>query len=162
MLVNFIKQGFLLIDRICYRILLKKCGRNFRAGPGALIKNPRAIEIGSNFFSGPNFYLSTNSNCDIVIGDDVMVGPNVMVLGGNHNIALSGQLMNKLKPRPADNLGIVIESNVWLGAGVIILDGSRIRTGAVIAAGAVVTGEVPENSVYGGVPARFIKFRTHG
>jgi len=160
MLVNFIKHGISLIDRVFYRFLLKKCGHNFRVGPGVLIKNPSVIEIGNNFFSGPNFYLSTNRDCSVVIGDDVMVGPNVMVLGGNHNITLTAQPMNTLRPRSADNLGIVIENNVWLGAGVIILDGARISSGSVIAAGAVVVGEVPKNSVYGGVPAKFIKFRT--
>jgi acetyltransferase-like isoleucine patch superfamily enzyme len=53
--------------------------------------------------------------------------------------------------------GIVVEDDVWIGAGAIITDGVRVGKGAVVAAGAVVTGNVPAHSVVGGVPARVIK-----
>jgi acetyltransferase-like isoleucine patch superfamily enzyme len=53
--------------------------------------------------------------------------------------------------------GIVIEDDVWLGAGAIITDGVRVGRGAVVAAGAVVTQDVPPHTVVGGVPARVIK-----
>ncbi|HNU03478.1 MAG TPA: DapH/DapD/GlmU-related protein, partial [Anaerolineae bacterium] len=53
--------------------------------------------------------------------------------------------------------GIVVEDDVWIGAGAIITDGVRVGRGAVVAAGAVVTGDVPPHTVVGGVPARVLK-----
>ena len=53
--------------------------------------------------------------------------------------------------------GIIIEDDVWLGAGAVITDGVRVGRGAVIAAGAVVTKDVPPHTVVGGIPAREIK-----
>ena len=53
--------------------------------------------------------------------------------------------------------GIIIEDDVWIGAGAIVTDGVRIGKGAVIAAGAVVTNNVPPHTVVGGVPAKPIK-----
>jgi acetyltransferase-like isoleucine patch superfamily enzyme len=55
-----------------------------------------------------------------------------------------------------------IGKNVWIGANATICPGVSIGDGAVIAAGAVVTGDVPKNTVYGGVPAKFIKEITEG
>ena len=56
--------------------------------------------------------------------------------------------------------GIVIEDDVWLGFGVIVLDGVRIGKGAVIGAGAVVTKDIPEGAIAAGIPARVIKMRS--
>ena len=56
--------------------------------------------------------------------------------------------------------GIVIEDDVWLGFGVIVLDGVRIGKGAVIGAGSVVTKDIPEGAIAAGIPARVIKMRS--
>ena len=54
---------------------------------------------------------------------------------------------------------VLIENDVWIGAGVVVLPGAVIRQGAVIAAGAVVRGEVPSNTIYGGILAQKISVR---
>ena len=61
--------------------------------------------------------------------------------------------------RPEDDLGVVIEDDVWVGTRAIILHGVTIGRGAVVAAGAVVAKNVPPYSIVGGVPAKVIKFR---
>jgi acetyltransferase-like isoleucine patch superfamily enzyme len=60
---------------------------------------------------------------------------------------------------PCDEKGIVVEDDIWIGARAVVLDGAKIRRGAVVAAGAVVTRDVPPYAVVGGVPATVIKFR---
>jgi serine acetyltransferase len=66
------------------------------------------------------------------------------------------QLKDKL---PADDAPVVISNDVWIGTGAIILKGVTIDRGAIIAAGAVVTKNVPPYAIVSGVPARLIKFR---
>jgi maltose O-acetyltransferase len=90
----------------------------------------------------------------ITIGDNVALGQQVMLLTSTHEIGLS--------ERRADfkllNLPIIIGNGCWLGARCTILPGVDIGKGAIIAAGAVVNRNVPENTLVGGIPARVIKF----
>jgi maltose O-acetyltransferase len=96
----------------------------------------------------------------IIIGDKVMFGPEVMLIAGNHNTGVQGQAMFDVKEkRPEDDQDIVIEDDVWVGARAIILKGVVVRRGAIIAAGALVTREVPPYAVVAGNPARVIRFR---
>jgi len=104
--------------------------------------------------------LATRSQ--IKIGNHVMFGPEVTIRGGNHRIDLVGRFMKSVKDdekRPEDDLGVVIEDDVWIGTRAIILHGVTIGRGAVVAAGAVVTRDVPPYAIVGGVPARIIRFR---
>jgi len=91
----------------------------------------------------------------IKIGRDVLIANHVAIVASNHGTQL-GMPMNQQPWRRGD---VLIEDDVWIGAGVVVLPGATIRQGAVIAAGAVVRGEVPSNAIYGGVPARQIGTR---
>lgn len=83
-----------------------------------------------------------------------MLGPNVTMMGGDHNIYQLGRYMYDVHEKLLENdLPIVIEDNVWIGAGVIVLKGVTIGTGSVIAAGSVVTKDVAPFSIMAGVPA---------
>ena len=98
-----------------------------------------------------------NQNCTVYdlggieIGDGVMIGPNVSLLTSGHPVAPS-QRRGSVTAKP-----IVIERNVWIAAGVIVIGGVRIGENSVVAAGSVVTKDVPPNSLVGGNPAQMIR-----
>jgi acetyltransferase-like isoleucine patch superfamily enzyme len=92
----------------------------------------------------------------IKIGQRVDIAPYCAFYPYSHGMS-EGQIIRR-QPLQTKG-GIVIEDDAWLGVGVIVLDGVRIGKGAVVGAGAVVTKDLPANSVCSGVPARVVKMR---
>lgn len=92
------------------------------------------------------------------VGKNTLIGPHVIIIPANHKF---DRLDTPICLQGESRLGITIGEDVWIGAGVKILDGITIGNGAVIAAGAIVTSDVPNNAVFGGVPAKFLKMREH-
>ena len=86
----------------------------------------------------------------ITIEDDVLIGPKVNLITENHPVDPS-------KRKSLDLGSILIKKNAWIGAGATILPGITIGENAIVAAGAVVTKDVPANAIVGGIPAKFIK-----
>ena len=115
---------------------------------------PFYADYGQNITVGKNVFI--NSGCcfqdqgGIEIGDNVLIGQQVVIATLNHDL-LPEKRANML-PAP-----VKIGNGVWIGAHATILSGVTIGDGAVVAAGAVVTKDVPENTVVGGVPAKIIK-----
>ena len=105
------------------------------------------IEIGENFYSNHN--LTILDCAKVIFGDNVLIGPNCSFYTAEH--PLDAETRNKAieYARP-----ITIGNNVWIGGGVTVLSGVTIGNNVVIAAGAVVTKDVPDNSVVAGVPAK--------
>lgn len=120
-------------------------GANFGDGKGIVIGNKSGIGVNA-FIRGP-----------LKIGNDVMMGPDVMILTRNHRFDQVDIPMNQQKG--AIIKPVLISNDVWIGARSIILPGVIIGTGAIIAAGSVVTKEVPDYAIVGGNPAKIIKFR---
>ena len=97
---------------------------------------------------------------DIRIGNHVMFGYQVMIIGGNHNTSVVGSYMLDVHEKtPNDDLCVIIEDDVWIGARAILLRGVTIGRGAIVGAGSVVNRSVPPYSIVGGNPARVIRFR---
>lgn len=94
----------------------------------------------------------------IEIGNHVLIGPNCNLVPANHEIKNPNELI-RLQKFMTSKGGIVIEDDVWLGANVTLLDGVRIRKGAVIGANSLVTGEVESYSIYVGIPAKKVASR---
>jgi acetyltransferase-like isoleucine patch superfamily enzyme len=90
----------------------------------------------------------------VQIGDRVYTSPFTQIIAVNH---VFDDPERPFVDQGITAEGIVIEDDVWLGAGAVVTDGVRIGKGAVIAAGAVVTADVPPHTVVGGVPAKQIK-----
>ena len=123
--------------------------------PGFMLIPPFYTTGGNEIRVGRNVFV--NQNCTFYdlggldIGDDVMIGPNVSLITAGHPIAP--------ERRRAVTIGkpIVIERNVWIGAGAIVIGGVTVGENSVVAAGSVVTRDVPPNPLAGGNPARPIR-----
>ncbi len=110
------------------------------------------ICVGRDTFINSRARFAARHPATITIGERVLIGPDCMFETVNHHLHTDGE-----SPRPAQPASILIEDDVWLGARVTVLPGVTIGRGSVIAAGAVVTGDVPPNTLVGGVPARPIR-----
>jgi acetyltransferase-like isoleucine patch superfamily enzyme len=108
----------------------------------------RFITLGKNVFI--NHACSFLDLGGIAIEDDVLIGPKVNLITENHPLDPADRQALLAKP-------IVIKRNAWIGAAATVLPGVTIGENAVVAAGAVVSKDVPANTVVGGVPARIIK-----
>ena len=115
---------------------------------------PFFTDCGKNIHLGKNVFI--NAGCrfqdqgGIYIGDGTFIGHNVILATLNHDLNPNSRA--DMWPKP-----IHIGKKVWIGSGAIVLPGVNIGDNSVIAAGSVVTKNVPENSVYGGNPAKLIK-----
>ncbi len=113
------------------------CAKNIRIGDGTFINTEVRFGV-------PEAPVTIGRNCEI--------GPRVMFETLNHGLAFEPG-----KRRGSFHQPIVVEDEVWIGAGAILLPGVTVGRGAVVAAGAVVTRDVPPFTVAAGVPARVIK-----
>ena len=112
------------------------------------------LKIGDNSNIGAYCYLGCGGG--IEIGSHVMMSPRVSLHSENHNFE---RLDLSMKDQGVTRSPIVIEDDCWLASGSVILSGVRIGQGSIVAAGAVVTKDVPPYSIVGGVPAIVIDRR---
>ena len=125
-------------------------------GRDAIIQPPFHCSYGRNIYIGEHVFL--NAMCAILdanevrIGQHVMIGPNVQIYTSAHDLKAEARIQGWEVAKP-----IVIEDNAWLGGGAILLPGVRVGRNAVVGAGAVVTRDVPADTVVAGNPARVIQ-----
>lgn len=112
------------------------------------------LKIGNFSNIGPYCYLGCSGG--IEIGNNVLMGPRVTMSAENHNFL---RLDIPMREQGVTEKRIVIEDDCWLGSNSIIMAGVHIGKGAVIAAGAVVTKDVPSLAKVGGIPASIISMR---
>ena len=175
-LLSTLKEKFL--DSLYYFYWKIKIGK---IGKGSIIKrgvkiigSPKRIEIGSNFKIWHNCFITVTKgslkigssghfgvgvyiNCSkgsILIGNNVAIAPNTQIF------SYSDDYSSNKKIGECHIVGdIIIGDNVLIGSSVVILPSITIGNGAIIAAGSVVTKDVPEYCVFGGIPAKLIKTR---
>lgn len=126
-------------------------GKNITVAHNCFI-SPVELEVGDNCWLGVNNFICGR----VKIGNDVHLGPNVSIPGSSHNIESDLPLSSS----GAIQKGTILDDYVWVGSNVTILDGVTIGKGAVVAANSVVTKDVEEWAVVGGIPAKTIKYRT--
>lgn len=134
---------------ICKR-MFARCGKNVNIEHGADIGSGRYIEIGDNSGIGINCVVKF-----AVIGDNVMMGPEVVFIAQNHKIDDSGD--EPVFKGATDYPPIHVGDFAWIGTRSIILPGRNIGRHAIVGAGAVVTKDVPDYAIVAGNPARIIR-----
>lgn len=146
-----IKVGQKTLRAFCGKLMLKHCGKKVNIEKGAMFSTK--VSLGD--YSGIGINARINGTC--TIGDYVMMGTDVVVITRNHSfdrtdIPMMHQGFEEERP-------VVIGNDVWIGDRVIIMPGVRVGDGSILAAGAVVTHDVPSYAVVAGVPAKIIKMR---
>lgn len=134
-------------------LLFDKCGCNINIEKGCDFGRGNGIIIGNNSGIG----IRCQIRGPLEIGNDVMMGPDVIILTHTHNCDRTDIPMNiQGSPQPKK---VIIGNDVWIGTRVIIMPGIKIGNGVIIGAGAVVTKDVPDYAIVGGIPAKILKYR---
>ena len=126
---------------------MERLGRMTDAGRAVL---PDMSEKGFNFTG--NYNLTILDIREVFIGDNVMIGPNTLITTVGHPLSPMGRRKHIGIAKP-----VHIGNDVWIGGNVTILPGVMIGNNVIVAAGAVVTKDIPDNCLVGGVPAKVIK-----
>lgn len=140
------------IRRVICHSLFDHCGKNVNIEQGARFATGFRIRIGS----GSGLGVNASVHGPLRIGENVMMGPDVTILTHTHNIERTDIPMGRQGTVVKE---VSIGDDVWIGMRSIIMPGVRIGNGVVIGAGAVVTKNVPDFAIVGGVPARIIRYR---
>ena len=125
-------------------------------GENVWMEPPIRMAYGANTTIGNNVYINFNltivDDYKVTIGNNVMFGPNVTIAVTSHPVHPKRRLEGGMFALP-----VVIEDDVWIGSGAIIVPGVTIKKGSVIGAGSVVTKDVPENVIAVGNPCKVLR-----
>jgi acetyltransferase-like isoleucine patch superfamily enzyme len=147
-----------LLRRLFFKFYFKKCGNNFSTGLRVKIQMPGNIIVGNNVGFNYGVWIAANRHKDggIVFGNNVLIGPYTVIHSGNHKFIDAALPISK---QGFVFKTITIEDDVWIAAHCTILSGVTLGKGSVIAAGAVVTKDVPPYAIVAGVPAKVVSNR---
>ena len=166
-----------LVRRLYYRARFASCGPTVSIGEHPEIACPENIRVGDRVYADRGLVLRACGGGAVVVGDDVTVNGNVRIIADGGRIEIGSKVMigPNVVMRPTDHgfersdlpikeqhntVGeVVIGSDVWIAANVVLLRGARVGDHAVVGAGSVVNSEIPEWAIAAGVPARVIRYR---
>lgn len=112
--------------------------------------NGKNIHVGDNFLA--NYNVTILDIAPVTMGDNVMIGPHTLITTVGHPLSPKKRRAHLAQASP-----VRIGNDVWIGGNVTILPGVTIGNNVIVAAGAVVNKDVPDNCVVGGVPAKIIR-----
>lgn len=133
-------------------------GEDVTMAPNTSFRNAQRIWIGNGTHVGEHSIIwAGDSVSRVVIGAKCLIAPHVTLTASNYGTSLSQYIMDQ----PRHEQDIVLGDDVWLGVNSVVLAGVTIGTGVIVGAGAVVTGDLPDNAIAVGVPARVIGYRSN-
>lgn len=134
-----------------YKPFFKRCGSNFQVSKNVHFLSPNLIEIGNNVYLGYGNWIHGQGG--LSIENEVMTGPFVCIATGNHTSINNSYRFGEHEKSP-----VLIKQGCWIGAHGVVLPGSTIEAGCLVAAGGVVTknSKTSESAQYGGVPIKQI------
>lgn len=149
---NLVTDDMQEINAVFSELIGKKVDDTFFMIPPFYSDFGENIHIGKNVFV--NHACTFMDRGGITIEDNVLIGPKANLITTNHPI-------NPSERRATISQPIVIKKGAWIGVGATILPGVTIGENSIVAAGAVVSKDVPDNTIVGGIPAKFIKSITN-
>lgn len=151
-------RGFRRLRMYLLRPLFGSYGQRFVFDPDGLYSYSN-IHVGDSVNLGYQPILLAALS-KIRIGSHVMFGPQVMIVGGGHNTTTAGKYMTEVHDKtPNDDLGVVIEDDVWVGGRAVLLRGITLARGTIVGAGSLVNRSTPPYAIVAGNPARVVRFR---
>ncbi len=142
------------LRNVFYMRTLRMCGPGLFVHPNVSFYYPSNINIGSNVFINRGVFVM--APVPVSLGNNTLIGPYVVLNSGSH---LYASRSTPITDQDHKYGPILVEDDVWIGAHVCVLPGVTLATGAVVAAGAVVTKSVDPYTVVGGIPAKPIATR---
>lgn len=149
---NLVTDDMQEINAVFSELIGKKVDDTFFMIPPFYSDFGENIHIGKNVFV--NHACTFMDRGGITLEDNVLIGPKANLITTNHPI-------NPSERRATISQPIVIKKGAWIGVGATILPGVTIGENSIVAAGAVVSKDVPNNAIVGGIPAKFIKSITN-
>lgn len=137
---------------------LASCGNDVHIQQAFAIQGHSNISIGDHTIIGPGCVLYS-TRAKLTIDGYFDAGPRLTIITGNHRTDVIGKFIHEIEDAdklPENDADVHIEKEVWLGCNVTVLKGVTIHRGSIVAAGAVVTKDIPPYSIAGGVPAKVI------
>lgn len=136
--------------------IAKTCGDNVLIQEGVYLLNPQNLEIGDNVSIHPMCYIECGQEGSIKIGNDVSIAHSVTILAVSHRF---NERNIPIKDQGIEYGTVDIKSNTWIGAKATILKDRTIGEGAIVGANCLVTHDVNDNTIVGGIPNKVIKER---
>lgn len=152
LLTNWLPDNtvFLQLRGFMISPFLGACGRNLRLGRNITFYNPSRVRFGSNVYVAFGCWFMAGE--DIQIEDEVLFGPYCVIASSTHS-----RTDGSFRYGSPMQVAIHIGRGSWLGAHVVVTGGSRIGAGTLVGAGAVVTGDLEDNVLAVGLPAKAIR-----
>lgn len=138
------------IRGVFYKPFLKRCGRNFQVALYAKLEHLSGIEVENDVYIGHGAWIS-GLRGGVLLEDEVMLGPFVSMISSNHTFYKGSARFGK-----SEGGRIEIGSGTWIASGVTVTAGITVGRSCLLSAGAVVTKNIAEGSIAGGVPAKII------